>query len=469
MEDIEFIFHPKSIAIVGASPQPFSATHIYFFHPLMQFGYEGKLYPVNPKASEVLGLKAYPSILDIPEPVDHVICAIPAPLTPQLMRDCVAARIKSVTIFTAGFSETGEEEGARLEKEILGIARQGGVRIIGPNCLGLHCPKAGVSLDNNIPRISGRVGFISQSGGNARELVVAAAERQIYFSKGVSFGNAIDLNESDFLEHLIYDRDTEIIAAYIEGIKQPQRFFKALRTATRKKPVIILKGGTTRAGTGAVASHTGALAGSKEVWDTLCRQSGVVQVYHFEELLDTLMAFTHMRPPRGRRVGIIGMGGGASVLSADECENAGLSVPVFPPEVRQELLKFTPAVGVGLRNPIDSSTGVYIDATLVARTVKVVADWDGIDLLFVVLPAILAVKIGGQLLRNHIGVIAETAKNINKPIVIILRTGGFSESERVAREVQGDCIKAGFPAFLSIDSAARAVVCLISYHESRNL
>ena len=163
------------------------------------------------------------------------------------------------------------------------------------------------------------------------------------------------------------------------------------------------------------------------------------------------------------------MGGGASVLAADECENAGLAVPVFPPEVRQELLKFTPPVGVGLRNPIDSSTGVYMDAALVARTVKVVADWDGIDLLFVVLPAILAVKIGGQLLRNHIGVIAEAAKNINKPIVIILRTGGFGESERVAREVQGDCIKAGFPAFLSIDSAARAVVCLISYHESRNL
>ncbi len=461
---IDHIFHPRSIAIVGASPEPYSPTHIYFFYPLMRFGYEGKIYPINPRGGEVLGLKAYPSILDLPEPVDHVICAIPAPLTPQLVRECAAAGVKSVTIFTAGFSETGEAEGVRLEREILGIARQGGVRIIGPNCLGLHCPEAGLSLDDTIPRISGRVGFFSQSGGNARDLVVAAADRRVFFSKGVSLGNALDLNESDFLEYLADDDATEIVGAYVEGLKQPQRFYRALREACARKPVIILKGGKTGAGAGAVASHTGALAGSRVIWNTLCRQAGAIQVAHFDEWVDFLMTFVHMKPPRGRRVGIIGMGGGASVLAADECEDAGLTVPPFPEKVRQELLQFTPRVGVGLRNPVDSATNVYFDPPTLARTVRAVAQWDGVDLLFVVVPAILGVKMGPQILTAHVNALDGVARDAGKPVAIIFRTGAQDQGEKVAREVRGECLQAGFPAYGSIDSAARAVNALISYH-----
>ena len=467
MPDLDFIFHPKSIAVVGASPQPFAPSNVYFFYPLLMYGYPGKIYPVHPTAEQVHGLKTYRTILDIPETVDHVISAIPALQVPQLMRDCVAAKVKAITVFTAGFSETGNPEGMRLEREILEIARQGGIRMIGPNCLGLHCPKAGLSLDESIPKTSGKLGFISQSGGNARDLIVAAAERQIFISKGVSFGNAVDLNESDFLEYLTSDDDTEVIAAYIEGIKEPARFFKALRAATRAKPVIMLKGGVTEAGTGAVASHTGALAGRREVWDTLCRQAGVTQVHHLEELLDSLMAFMHLKPPRGRRVGVIGMGGGASVLAADECESAGLEVPVFPEQVRKALLEFTPSVGVGLRNPLDSATGVYMDPSLVVRTVKTIADWEGVDFLFMVLPGILAVKAGDQVFKKHVQALEEAAKDIEKPIVIILRTAGFSSSEKAAEAIQADCLKAGFPVFRSIETAARAVSQVISYHEHR--
>ena len=467
MPDLDFIFHPKSIAVVGASRQPFAPSNVYFFYPLLKYGYPGKIYPVHPTAEQVHGLKTYRTILDIPETVDHVISAIPALQVPQLMRDCVAAKVKAITVFTAGFSETGNPEGMRLEREILEIARQGGIRMIGPNCLGLHCPKAGLSLDESIPKTSGKLGFISQSGGNARDLIVAAAERQIFISKGVSFGNAVDLNESDFLEYLTSDDDTEVIAAYIEGIKEPARFFKALRAATRAKPVIMLKGGVTEAGTGAVASHTGALAGRREVWDTLCRQAGVTQVHHLEELLDSLMAFMHLKPPRGRRVGVIGMGGGASVLAADECESAGLEVPVFPEQVRKALLEFTPSVGVGLRNPLDSATGVYMDPSLVVRTVKTIADWEGVDFLFMVLPGILAVKAGDQVFKKHVQALEEAAKDIEKPIVIILRTAGFSSSEKAAEAIQADCLKAGFPVFRSIDTAARAVSQVISYHEHR--
>src|SRR5512136_3001312 len=228
MPDLDFVFHPKSIAVVGASPQPYAPTNVHFFYPLLMYGYPGKLYPVHPKADRVHGLKTYRSIHEIPEPVYYVISAIPARQVPQRMRDCVAVKVKAVTVFTSGFSEVGTPEGLRLEKEIVEIARRGGVRLVGPNCLGLHCPQAGLSLDHGIPKESGNVGFLAQSGGNAREIVVASAERRMFISKGVSFGNAADLNESDYLEYLTSDADTEIIAAYIEGTKDPARFARAL-------------------------------------------------------------------------------------------------------------------------------------------------------------------------------------------------------------------------------------------------
>ncbi len=465
--DLDSIFHPRSIAIVGASPEPFSPTHIYFFYPLIRFGYQGRIYPVNPRGGEVMGLKAYPALRDIPETVDHAICAVPASLVSQVVRDCAAAGIKSVTVFTAGFSETGDAEGIRLEQELLETARQGGIRIIGPNCLGIHCPEAGVSLDDTVPKVSGPVGFLSQSGGNARDLVVATADRRVFVSKGVSLGNALDLNESDFLEYLADDSATEVIAAYVEGIKQPQRFRRALQRACNRKPVIILKGGKTGSGAGAVSSHTGALAGSRVIWDTLCRQTGAVQANHFDEWIDVLMTFVHLKPPQGRRIGLVGMGGGASVLAADECEEAGLIIPSFPDKVRQELLQFIPRTGVGLRNPVDSATNVYFDPATLARTVKVVADWDGVDLLFVVLPTILGVKMGPQILVAHVESLASAADAIGKPVAIILRSAAQTGGEKVAREVRYECLKAGFPAFDSVDQAARAVNTLISYRLQR--
>lgn len=469
MPDIGFVFYPQSIAVVGASSNPDSRTNRNFLQPLLDFGYQGKIYPVNPYQSEIMGLKAYASILDIPEPVDYVICAIPAPLTPKLVQDCVTARVKVVTFFTAGFSETGEEEGVRLEREVVAIARQGGVRLIGPNCLGIHYPKIGITFESLGSGEGGHVGFLSQSGGNARELIVTGAERGIHFSKGVSYGNAADLDEADFLEYFAHDKNTEIIAAYIEGIKQPRRFVRVLGEATEAKPVIILKGGKTEAGKGAVASHTGALAGSKETWDALCRQRGVIQVHNLEEMADTILAFSYLRPPRGRRIGIIGIGGGASVQAADDCENTGLIVPPFPQELRQELRKFTPPAGTGLRNPIDTSADVYWDPASFAKSAKLIADYDGVDALFVMLNAVFTVRRGVQLLKEQIEAIIEVGQGTNKPLAIVLRTVGVIEAGKLAHEVQGQCLKAGFPVYTSISQAAQAMNHFISYHENRGL
>jgi acyl-CoA synthetase (NDP forming) len=185
MQDIGFVFSPKSIAVVGASSNPDSIVTQNFLKAPLGFGYQGKIYPVSPYHSEIMGLKTYANIRDIPEPVDYVICGIPAALTPQLMQDCVAAKVKAVSLYTAGFSETGEEEGIKLERKLVEIARQGGVRIIGPNCLGIHFPKMGITFETQSSKESGHVSFLSQSGGNAKELIIIGAQRGIYFSKGL--------------------------------------------------------------------------------------------------------------------------------------------------------------------------------------------------------------------------------------------------------------------------------------------
>jgi acyl-CoA synthetase (NDP forming) len=466
MQALDYLFCPKSVAVVGASSNPESRTNQNFLQPLLTLGYPGSIYPVNPQVTEVMGLKAYANVRDIPEPVDYVICAIPASMTPTLIRDCAAARAKVVSLFTAGFSETGEEEGARLEREITEIARRGNVRLIGPNCLGLHCPGSGISLEAEIPRTSGGVSFFSQSGGNAREIILAGAERHIFFNKLVSYGNAADLNEADFLEHFARDKHTTIIGGYVEGIKEPQRFLRALSEATASKPVLLLKGGESDAGTGAVASHTGAVSGSRLTWDALCRQTGVIKVRNLEEMADAILAFSCCKPPRGRRVGLVGIGGGTSVLAADECENAGFTVPPFPPEVRQQLSEFIPSAGTGLRNPLDSAADVYWEPTSFARAVEIVAKWDGVDVVFVMLSATATLRRGLETVRAQLEAILDVGRRVDKPLAIVLRSGNIIKAEYMAREVQGHCIEAGFPVYRCYDRAARATSHLIQYHEN---
>jgi acyl-CoA synthetase (NDP forming) len=465
MRDLRAIFEPKSIAVIGATSNPQSVTNVTFLRQLLDFGYPGRIYPVNPHLDQVMGLKAYASIRDIPEPVDYVVCAIAAPAAPKLMRECVAAKVKVVSLFTAGFSETGED-GSRLEREVVEIARRGGVLVLGPNCLGVHCPKAGLSLLGNIKRKSGHVGFISQSGGNAQDVILALAEREIYISKLVSLGNAADLNESDFLEYLGDDEETQIIGAYIEGIKQPARFASVIIRVARAKPLVVLKGGKTPAGTGAVRLHTGSLAGSRTVWDAICRQAGIVQVSDLGEMTDSIQAFTYLKPPKGRRVGIVGVGGGSNVLAADECESAGLSVPEFPPEVRAELRKFTPLAGTGLRNPVDTTPDTYVAPASLAATVRAVAGWDGIDLLIIAFPTLLGIRLGFQCLIDGLRAVIEAGREMGKPVVIILHTSNFAEGEMSAWELEKHCFEAGAPVYWTFGQAARAVNNLISYHES---
>ena len=351
---IEEILHPNSIAVVGAT-QAKGWGGGGFVESLIEFKFKGKIYPVNPKYPEIMGLKAFPSLKDIPEPVDYVISSVPAMAVPELLKDAAKRGTKTVHLFTARFSETGRPEGIELEKRVSRLAREYGIRLLGPNCMGIYYPSGGIAFHADFPKESGVAGLVSQSGMLSREIIQIASQRGIYFSKVFSYGNALDLNECDFLEYLAQDPDTRLIMTYIEGVKNGRRFFDVLKRAASIKPVILLKGGVAQAGARATASHTASLAGSYQTWQAVATQAGAVWVDSFEELIDLAASFYFLPPARGRRAGVIGGTGGTSVLAADRCEQAGLEVIPLPAEFREELKNRGVSVWDWLSNPVDLS------------------------------------------------------------------------------------------------------------------
>jgi acyl-CoA synthetase (NDP forming) len=454
---------------VGASSDPTSLANRNFTKPPIDLGYHGKIYPIGYTGGEIFGLKIYPSLGEVPGPVDHVICSIPAEATPQLMRECVAKGVKVVHIFSSGFSETGKEEGLQLEQELVGIAREGGIRIIGPNCIGIYCPSWGMAFAGSITRESGRVGYFSQSGGNSRELTDMALVRGIRFSKVISFGNAADLDEVDYLEYFSQDKETEIIAIYIEGAKRGREFLSLLKETTPRKPVVIVKGGGTDAGERAVSFHTGALAGSDKVWDALCRQTGAVRAYSMEEMADLILAFSLKPPIPGVRAGIVSLGGGAGVQATDDCERAGLLVPQFPTEIQRELRKAIPQAGTSVSNPLDSSPFVAWDPPQFLETIRIVAACDQIDLVIVHIPVDLGFyrSSGPKAVMGQVKAAVKASETCDKPIALVLRASGSRQSSNVVLEAERECQRAGVPIYPSVSHAASAIAKGTQYYRSR--
>jgi acyl-CoA synthetase (NDP forming) len=352
---IEELLNPKSIAVVGASENIESAGY-NFTYGLAGYGFQGEIYPVNPRYSEILGLKVYPSLKDIPGTVDYVISAVSAPRVPALLTECALKKVKIVHLFTARFSETGRPEAAKLEQEVLALAKDFGIRLIGPNCMGLYFPRLGIAFSDALPKgKSGPIGLISQSGQAVEEIVRWSDLMGLYFSKAVSYGNALDFNECDFLEYLAQDPETRLILIYVEGLRQGRRFLEVLRRATAEKPVIILKGGRGKAGARAVASHTASLAGSADLLTTALTQAGAVLADSLEEFMDLAVSFHYLPEVKGLNVGVMGGAGGASVLAADQCEAAGLQVIPMPQEIRAELKSKGISIWDWIGNPVDHS------------------------------------------------------------------------------------------------------------------
>lgn len=470
MQDLGHIFYPRSVAVVGVSNDPIKAMGQIYLTSLLKSGFDReRLYPINPRGGETLGLKVYPSVKDVPGPVDYVVSCISAPSTPQLLEDCVAKRVKTVSLFTAGFSETGAEEGRQREAELVEIAGRGGVRILGPNCMGVYCPSGRISFAFDFPREKGPVAFVSQSGGNSFYFVRAAANRGIRFSKVVSYGNACDINETDLLEYLTHDHETKLITAYVEGTKDGVRFLRVLRDAAKAKPVIILKGGITDGGSRAAATHTGSLAGSIAHWDSVIKQAGAIRVYDLDEMVDVAVSLLYMRAPKGRNVAVVGLGGGASVQATDDCERAGLRLPALAPHIRNQLLSFIPEQGSMFRNPVDAQIAA-MDPEGFARAIGIVASWPEIDAVIAHIASGLTPFISdeiGMLNRMLEGAIAGYHR-IDKAMAIAIHSFVSAQGYQGMLEAERRCYEAGVPVFQSVGKAASAIYKYFQYQQRRS-
>jgi len=467
--DLDFLFHPNSVALVGITTAETWHWTLTFLEGLLEIGFDRPLYLVNPKGGEIKGHKVYTSLKEVPGNVDYVIGLVNAQIAPRLVEECAEKGVRAIHFCTAGFGETGEPDRVKLESELAEIARKKGVRILGPNCMGIYCPQSRLSFSPAFPKESGPVGVISQSGGNSIYLVRQAALRGVRFSKLISYGNACDINENDLLEYLANDANTKIIALYIEGIKDGTRFRRAMELATKEKTVILLKGGATEGGARAAAGHTAALAGSRTTWDALCKQLGIISVSSIEEMIDVLVTLLFLPLPGGRNAVLFGAGGGASVLIADEFEKRGLRVPPLPPEIVAQIREFTPIAGNILRNPVDYSQAMT-NLEGVIKTFLILSNWEGTDFLvsFVRTGQFTTSRISEDHLNLLMSRFSIKQGLLPKPVAMVLEPSIVpKEAEAILVAING-CISSGLPVYYSFAAAANAINLVLNNAEKHH-
>ena len=362
---LDAIFKPRSIAIIGASATPGKLGHDVLYN-LIHAGFKGPIYPVNPRADQLLGLPAYKNIRDISSPPDLAVIIIPAKAVPGTLQECGEAGIKAAIVVTGGFAEAGEE-GEKLQEELAAVARRYGIRVIGPNCQGVNNPHHQLCASWPLLTTKGGMAFICQSGTVGAALVDWASQEQLGVSVFVSLGNRADVDESDTIQYFNRDPHTKVIALYVEGVKRPGKFLEALAAA--KKPVVILKSGRTTRGRVAAESHTKSLAGSDEIYNAIFEKYKVHRADTLEELYDYAKALAYMEKPSGRRLLNISSSGGAAILAIDEGEKLGFEIPAPSRELKNHLRTFLPAhCGVG--NPIDLTGDAIADPGLYSRVIE---------------------------------------------------------------------------------------------------
>ena len=465
---IDLMFNPKTIAIVGASRENASKGWTGLLPIISEFGFPGRIYPINPNALKINGLKTYRDLVSVPEPIDLVIISVSAPAVPDALRDCIASGNKNVHIFTAGFKETGEEEGIKLQREIEEIANSGGLRVIGPNCMGLYIPGARLVTWSQASKESGPVAFVSQSGGYAGDFTNYSNQLGIRFSKVISYGNALTLDSTDFIEYLADDAETAFITMYLEGVKDGNKLLRLVKETNRTKPVIIMKGGLTESGTRAVNSHTGSMAGEEHTWRAFFRQTGAVRVDSLEEMADVTLSFLCLGPIRGRRAALIGTGGGNAVAAADICNSEGLEVPILTQETRRELRRFIPYAGSSIMNPLDVIVYYDDDMGLLQKTLDTVSADPLVDILIVSLQLdwLWAVSENEHIatLTDYLTTSARDHVH-DKPFVVSLNNYMNSPGLDKARMMLGQkLIKAGIPVYQGLRRAASALSSIEEYH-----
>ena len=467
-ENLERAFHPRSIAIVGVprseANHPPGYTGYTFLRLLKQAAFEGHIYPVNPKADVIEGLKAYPTVSAIPEQVDLVIVAVPVAAVYQVLKDCVKAGAINVQIATAGFSETGEANGIKAEQELRDIAIRGKLQIVGPNCLGYHVPSARMQMYDKIILAQGPVAFLSQSGGHGQGFARLGPTMGIGFSKIISYGNALMMDCTDFLEYLGNDAETEIICMYMEGVRDGSKLTRLVTELVPRKPIIVWKGGLTSSGARAAATHTSSLAGNRQIWETFFRQTGALPVGSIDEMADLCMTFRQLKPFSGGRATVFGGGGGNNVATADTCAEEGLELPAPSSETRYKLLEFMTLVNQSVVNPMDAGS-LFGSTALLRRALDAVGAERQIDVIILHLGADYAKWLSSQAMAEFKSFVVDFNRSspTAKPVVVAIQE---QERQAEAAEFAQDLRRSGITTYSTLRRAARALHSFASYHKS---
>ncbi|MFP4032071.1 MAG: acetate--CoA ligase family protein, partial [Desulfococcaceae bacterium] len=423
MDNLDAIFNPKSVAVVGASTEAGKVGHDIFAN-ILKGNFQGTLYPVNPRAKHVLSVRAYPSVKDIPDQIDLAMVIVPPKIALQAVSESIEKGVKGVVIVSAGFREVGPE-GREIEDKIVDMCREAGVRLVGPNCLGVINPvsttRLNASFSARMPK-AGNISFISQSGALCTAVLDFAQDRDFGFSKFISIGNKADVDELDLLRYFHQDMETEVIMIYLEELRRGPEFIEAVKEITsgeRPTPVLVIKSGRTSAGAKAAASHTGSLAGSEAVYDAIFEQSGIIQVETINELFDFASTFAYKnlsslgkfrrKIPDGNRVAIVTNAGGPGIVATDMTISSGLELATFKEDTVEALASHLPAAA-NLHNPVDVIGDAAADRYENALA-AVIRD-EGVDGALVILTP--------QSMTNALGTaeaIVKLARRTHKPIL----------------------------------------------------
>jgi len=462
------LIEPKTIAVVGASATSMSAANV-FIRRMREFGYSGRMFPIHPSADLVDGLTAYRSVADTPEPIDYLYISVPASHIPKMLAGA-NGRVRYAQVISSGFGEV--DEGKALQEELVASARAGGLRMLGPNCLGMYSPRGRVTFVENGPTEVGTIGIISQSGGLGTDIVRRGQIRGLRFSAAITVGNSADLGPNDLLEYYLADPQTEVIGIYLEAVRDGRRLFDLLKANGARKPVVLLKGGRTQQGRAAAASHTGSLAGDDRVWVALSRQTGALLVETLDQFLDTLLAFQQLTPRSSRptrEVVMFGNGGGTSVLATDLFARLGLNVTPFAQTTLDALTALKLPPGSSITNPVDTPVGtLQQDEGRIAEKI--------LDAIYsTCTPEVLVMHLNmtafvGRTKNDVLGNLMQAVLRVQSRfpgrthLLLVLRSDGEPEVEARKRAFREQALSLGIPVYDEMMNVGWALSAL-SAHE----
>lgn len=466
------LFMPKTVAVIGASTKGTALPNV-FIRRIREFGYTGEIYPIHPGAAEIDGLPAYRTLADTPKPVDYAYIAVSAAQIPPMLA-AAKGHVRFAQVISSGFGEV--DEGRALQDELAAAARAGGMRLLGPNCLGIYTPRGRVTFAEIGSRETGSVGIVSQSGGLGTDIIRRGYARGLQFSGLVTVGNCADVTPSDLLEFYLADPQTRVIGMYIETAKDGRRLFEILRDAKATKPVVILKGGRTQQGLLAAASHTGSLAGDERVWLALARQTGSVLADTVDSFIDILLGFQALTPRPGhptRRVTLFGNGGGASVLATDGYARLGLDVTPFAPPAIAALAALKLPPGTSITNPVDCPVGTLQqdDGRVAEKILDIIHSEGRPDALVMHLNMSAFVgRTKPEVLDNLVDAAMRVQKRFpgQAHFLLVLRSDGEPSLEVRKREFRAKAVALGVPVYDEMTNAGVALAALQSVERYRH-